>query len=68
MAQDTTTLIARRPPEATSAGGPPDQSQGDELLARAAAWQNVAQRARESCQRGDDATQELRRRRNTSGE
>ena len=68
MADETSTTPAPREPQTTSAGGPAEESKADEMRARAAAWQTVARQARESCQRGEEAAKELRRRRNTSGQ
>jgi hypothetical protein len=68
MPDDTRTIPAQCEPQTTSIGGPPEESKADEIRAQAAAWQEVARRARESCQRGEAAAKELRRRRNTSGQ
>lgn len=41
---------------------------GDDLRQQAAAYANIARQARDDCQRGADAEQELHRRRNRSGQ
>lgn len=68
MTQDTMTIALRQQPQTAQAGGPPDGSRASEMLAQAGGWQNVAGQVRANCQRGAEATKELQRRRNTSGQ
>jgi len=68
MTQDTMTMTLRQQPQTVQAGGPPDGTRAEEMLAQAGAWQNVAGQVRASCQRGAEAAKELQRRRNTSGQ
>jgi hypothetical protein len=68
MPQTTTTIIPRQQQPATASAEPVQASRADELCSKAAAWQNVVNKARESCQRGVEAVKELQRRRNKSGQ
>ena len=48
--------------------GDPFADGGGDLRQQAAAYANIAREARDDCQRGADAEQELHRRRNRSGQ
>ncbi|MGD0517929.1 MAG: hypothetical protein ABSA26_10380 [Thermoguttaceae bacterium] len=68
MPEDTTTITVRQQQPATASAGPTEASRADELCSKATAWQDVVNKARESCRRGVDAVKELQRRRNKSGQ
>jgi hypothetical protein len=68
MPESTTTIFARQREPITASGGPAEESQANEISAQATGWQNVVRHARESCQQGLDAVEELHRRRNKSGQ
>ena len=57
-------------PRKQTADGPGDHTPDEEssLLQQAAAWGGVARQAREDCEKGAEAEQELLRRRNRSGQ
>lgn len=65
---DTNKTI-RRERETTDGPGPDAEEQGaSEVLQKAQGWAGVAREAHDDCQKGLDAEEELRRRRNRSGQ
>lgn len=68
MADATRTVIPQEQPQTLAEAGPPEESRADQLRAQAAGWEAVARQIHDCCLRGDQASKELQRRRNTSGQ
>ncbi len=66
MNQQTRTVTRER--ELGGPGADPFEENAGDLRQQAAAYANIAREARDDCQRGADAEQELQRRRNRSGQ
>ncbi|MFO0819496.1 MAG: hypothetical protein U1A77_16225 [Pirellulales bacterium] len=68
MTLDRTLPVTRPPVTVESSGGGPEETAGAGIQNIAQGFLDVARAAYDSCQHGKDATRELERRKNRSGQ